>query len=118
MNVLADESVDGPVVQRLREDGRQVVYVAEIDSGISDKEILQAANVQSAMLLTADKDFGEMVYRQNLLNSAGIVLIRLAGLTSERKSEIVSRAFRDHEKELPNSFSVISAGRIRVRSHS
>ena len=115
MNLLADESVDGPVVERLREDGHQVVYVAEIDSGISDKEILQTASGQSATLLTADKDFGEMVYRQNLLNAAGIVLIRLAGLSSERKSEIVSRAFHDNERELPNSFTVISAGRVRVR---
>jgi len=85
VNLLADESVDGPVVQRLRNDGHQVVYVAELDPGVSDKDILQAANVQNATLLTADKDFGEMVYRQNLLSSAGIVLMRLAGLSSERK---------------------------------
>jgi len=42
--------------------------------------------------LTADKDFGELVFRQRLLHS-GIVLIRLAGLKPETKAELVVTAF-------------------------
>lgn len=63
MNFLADEGVDFPIVQRLRNDEHQLLYVAETDPGISDENVLAAANEKNAMLLTADKDFGELVYR-------------------------------------------------------
>jgi len=52
MNFLADESVDQQIVDRLREDGHTVVYVAEMDPGIDDKDVLNAANQQMALLIT------------------------------------------------------------------
>ncbi|GIW42747.1 MAG: hypothetical protein KatS3mg077_0029 [Candidatus Binatia bacterium] len=61
MKILADEGVDRPVVERLRQDGHEVRYVAEIEPGISDDNILDLANREGAVLLTADKDFGEFV---------------------------------------------------------
>jgi predicted nuclease of predicted toxin-antitoxin system len=92
--------------------------VAEMEPGIADEEILQKANEQRSLLVTADKDFGEMVFHQNLPSTGGVVLIRLAGLSAARKAEIVSRSFHDHEAEFPQAFSVISPGRVRIRSKS
>jgi hypothetical protein len=43
VNLLADEDVDGPVVERLRQDGYAVLYVAEMEPGISDEAILRKA---------------------------------------------------------------------------
>jgi predicted nuclease of predicted toxin-antitoxin system len=110
MNLLADESVDGPVVERLRQDGHVVLYVAEMEPGITDEEILRRANEQRSLLVTADKDFGEMVFRQSLLSAGGVVLIRLAGLSPEGKAAVVSQVFHDRGTELPQAFSVISPG--------
>lgn len=118
MNLLADESVDGPVVERLRQDGHVVLYVAEMEPGITDEEILRRANEQRSLLVTADKDFGEMVFRQSLLSAGGVVLIRLAGLSPEGKAEVVSQVFRDRGIALPQAFSVISPGRVRSRPKS
>ena len=59
MKVVADESVDGPIVARLREDGHEVDYIAEMEPGISDDRILGHANLRQALLNTTDKDFGE-----------------------------------------------------------
>ena len=56
MNFLADEGVDFPVVQRLRSDGHEVLYVAEMAPGVSDETVLATANDRNALLLTADKD--------------------------------------------------------------
>lgn len=64
MNFVADESVDRQVVDRLRQEGHQVRYVAEMEPGISDDAVLELANREAALLLTADKDFGELVFRQ------------------------------------------------------
>ena len=87
MNFLADESVDRRIVDRLRQDGHLVGYVAEMEPGISDDTVLDLANQEATLLLTADKDFGELVFRQRRL-MPGIVLIRLAGLSPTRKAAI------------------------------
>ena len=71
-----------------------------------------------AMLVTADKDFGEMIFRQGQLSAGGVVLIRLAGLSAERKADIVSSVFHDRETELLQAFSVISPGQVRIRPKS
>ena len=72
MKFVADESVDYQIVSRLREDGHEVLYIAETQSGASDDSVLTQANLQQAVLLTSDKDFGDLVFRQNLVSS-GIV---------------------------------------------
>jgi predicted nuclease of predicted toxin-antitoxin system len=115
MNLLADESVDRQMIERLRQDGHEVLYIAEMEPGIADDVVLERANEQSALLMTADKDFGELVFRDKRLTAGGVMLIRLAGLSAERKAEIVSDACREHAAEFPNHFSVISPGRIRIR---
>lgn len=114
MNLVADEGVDGNIVDRLRQDGHDVRYIAEMEPGISDDIVLSLANVQEALLLTEDKDFGELVFRQGLVHS-GVVLIRLAGLASEMKAAMVSAVFHDHAAELSEAFSVISPGMVRIR---
>jgi predicted nuclease of predicted toxin-antitoxin system len=116
MNLLADESVDRQIVERLRQDGQEVLYVAEMQPGIPDDVVLERANEVSALLLTADKDFGELVFRDKLLTTDGVILLRLAGLSAERKAVMVSDALRERATEFPNHFSVISPGRIRIRS--
>ncbi len=115
MNLLADEGVDAPVVARLRQDGHEVMYVAELERGISDDIVLDRANESGALLLRADKDFGELVFRMRRIH-AGVVLLRLAGLTMETKMESVSTAFQTHGAQFTNAFSVISPGVIRVRT--
>ena len=114
MDILADESIDGPIVYRLRQDGYVVHYVAEMEPGISDDAVLDLANREMALLLTADRDFGELVYRQGRTTS-GIVLVRLAGLSPTRKADLVSTALDQHGSELLHSFTVISPGTVRVR---
>jgi predicted nuclease of predicted toxin-antitoxin system len=114
MNLLADESIDGQIVYRLRQDGHQVHYVAEMEPGISDDTVLDLANRETALLLTADKDFGELAYRQGRI-TFGIVLVRLAGLLSTHKADIVSSILHQRLKELQHAFTVITPGTVRLR---
>lgn len=115
MNLVADESIDRPTVERLRQDGHAIVYVAEMQPGISDDQVLQEANQRNALLVTADKDFGELVFRMGRIH-AGVLLIRLAGLTPHAKADVVAAVLRDHALELARSFSVVSPGAVRIRS--
>ena len=114
MNFLVDESVDRQVVAGLRAYGHQTSYIAESQPGITDEEVLDLAEQGGLLLLTADKDFGELVFRQGR-HGAGIILIRLSGLSPETKSDIVVSAVRDHEFDLTEAIMVITPGMIRVR---
>ena len=84
MRVLADESVDGPVVARLRSDGHEVACIAEDTPGLADDAVLARGYGEGIVLLTADKDFGELVYRHHLPH-AGVLLLRLSGLDETAK---------------------------------
>lgn len=114
MNCLADESVDRQIVERLRQDGHQVWYVAEMEPGISDENVLDLANRGRYLLITADKDFGELVFLQRRLTS-GVILIRLTGLSPKNKAEVIALALNKHGAELDQAFTVIMAGAIRIR---
>ena len=114
MNLVCDESVESHVVERLRGDGHAVVYVAELSPGMTDDEVLAEANARLAQLITADKDFGELVFRQGRDNS-GVVLIRLAGLPPHSKARSVTEVITAHSAELTGAFTVISPGLVRIR---
>lgn len=117
MNILADESVDKPVVEALRGKDYIVGYVAEMAPGISDDVVLHLANRENALLLTADKDFGELVFRLRRLSS-GVVLIRLAGLSPTKKADIVVSFITKHFEQLIGFFSVITPLGIRIRQQT
>ena len=114
MTFLADECVDRQIVELLRLDGHEVAYVAEMSPGIMDDVVLMESRISASVLITADKDFGELVFRQRRA-STGVLLIRLWGLGPDVKASLVSRAIREHGEELAGAFAVLSPGNIRIR---
>jgi predicted nuclease of predicted toxin-antitoxin system len=74
---LADECVAGTVVTRLREAGHDVTYMAELAPSTSDVDVIALAHREGRVLLTEDKDFGELVFRRNS-PVRGLVLLRIA----------------------------------------
>jgi predicted nuclease of predicted toxin-antitoxin system len=114
VNFLADENIDRQIVERLRQNGYSVHFVAEMDPGISDENVLNTENLTAAVLITADKDFGDIVYRQRR-DFAGIVLIRLGGLAPDEKASIVAAVVARHEAEIEGAFTVVSARVVRIR---
>ncbi len=113
MIFVADESVDLQIVTRLRSQ-YTVIYVAEMNPAMPDDAVLEKANHLGAILITADKDFGELVYQQKRAHN-GILLIRLAGLPPQTKAETVHAALTQYGHEMVGNFSVIQPGLIRIR---
>jgi predicted nuclease of predicted toxin-antitoxin system len=114
MNFVADENVDQPVVARLRAAGHIVLAVVEMEPSVSDEVVLDIANERGMVLLTGDKDFGELVYRDRRY-AFGIVLIRLAGLAATAKAEMVASVVEEHADRLAHTFTVISLNNVRIR---
>lgn len=114
MKLLADESVDFPIITRLRHDGHTVVSIAEESPGIRDELVLARAWSEGVVVLTGDKDFGELVFRQRLPH-AGVLLYRLSGLNESEKTEAVSQAICSNGPLLLGAFSVLSPDALRIR---
>jgi predicted nuclease of predicted toxin-antitoxin system len=114
VRLLADEGVDAAIVARLRSDGYDVIYVAELSPGITDDAVLELANADERILMTADKDFGELVFRLRRV-AFGVLLVRLPGLPSASKADAVAQVIGEHGEEMPGAFTVLSAGLVRIR---
>lgn len=114
MKIVADESVDRQIVTLLRLDGHSVFAIAETSPGVSDELVLAEANRQQAVLITADTDFGELVFRLGRASS-GVLLFRLAGLDGNAKADLVAAVCREHASELIHAFTVVTSTSVRIR---
>jgi predicted nuclease of predicted toxin-antitoxin system len=115
MKIMADESVDFPIIRKLRENNFDVVAVVEVCPSVSDEEVLNLANQLQGIILTADKDFGELSFRFKKV-SYGIVLLRFAGITNPEKAALTLNVVKTYGSELYNKFCVVSKDAIRIRS--
>ncbi|MBI5331471.1 MAG: DUF5615 family PIN-like protein [Betaproteobacteria bacterium] len=114
MKLVVDESVDAGIVRALRLEGHEVLFVDEIAPGSPDVRVLAMAADHAAPLVTADKDFGELVFRQGKAHF-GVLLLRLYGLREAEKAELVVSAMRSHGAEFPGAFSVLTPETLRIR---
>ena len=114
MRVIANENVTGTVVRKLRQQGHDVLSVKESMQGANDRSILQRAETEQRLVITQDKDFGELAYRYQLPASCGIVLFRLSGedpsADNQRMFEVI-----EGRSDWTGRFSVVTDSRIRMR---
>jgi predicted nuclease of predicted toxin-antitoxin system len=110
--VVADESVDFRIVVQLRQIGMTVYAIVEQRPFVSDEKVLAIANENDALLITEDKDFGELVFRLQLPHR-GILLIRI--IEPEQKIAAVVGTIAKYHAELLDKFSVINGNRLRIK---
>lgn len=113
MRFLADESCDFAVVRALRVAGHDVVAVAEQASGSADPQVMELARRDARILLTEDKDFGQLVFSA-LAGSAGVVLIRYPTNAREQLPEVIIALIDRLRDRLQGAFVTVSPGRVRV----
>jgi predicted nuclease of predicted toxin-antitoxin system len=114
MRWLADECVAAAVVALLRADGHDVVYVAEVAAGLSDTDVVKLALQENRLLLTEDKDFGDLVFRRERA-VPGVVLMRIDTDNSRLKAARLAAAIDQYGEKLFGRYMVIEQGRFRSR---
>jgi predicted nuclease of predicted toxin-antitoxin system len=115
MEFFADENVARPIVQWLRQSGHDVLYGAEAAPGQEDAVWLYQAEQSERLIVTADKDFGDLIFRDRL-NSHGVVLMRVHRLSLRECLARPPQAWSTVEANPPEKFIVITEGRVRVRN--
>ena len=106
--------IEPQFVERLRTAGHEVLFLNEYEAGISDDEILSRAVREKAVVITNDKDFGELVVRHGF-ESRGVIFLRLYDLPLSERIEIVLNVISSLGEELEVAFTTISKESVRIR---
>jgi predicted nuclease of predicted toxin-antitoxin system len=93
-----------------------VLYVVETMRSASDDVILKRAKEENRILLTLDKDFGELVYRLGQ-HHAGVVLCRVQSLPIEEAVIFVVETITKYGNSLQGAFTVIQPNNVRIRKN-
>jgi predicted nuclease of predicted toxin-antitoxin system len=113
MRFLADESCDFAVVYALRKAKHDVLAVAEIAPRAADSEVIKLAVKQERILLTEDKDFGQLVYAHSQ-KSSGVIFLRFPFSARELIAKDIVKLVEDQKEKLIGSFIVVQPGKIRI----
>lgn len=115
LRLLANENFPGAAVAELRRCGHDVLWARTHMAGASDRDILARAVSEERLLVTFDKDFGELVYRQGRDASCGVVLFRITTRSSGDATRRVVAILQSRD-DWVGCFSVIDEHGIRIRS--
>jgi len=111
---LANENFPRLAVEALQTQGHDVLWMRTASPGELDSSVLARAQAEQRILLTFDKDFGELAFRRGLPAVCGIVLFRISlpapkGAAAKIAAAIESRA------DWQGQFAVVEDDRVRFR---
>ena len=115
MNFLSDENFPLLSSGLLTKSGHQIRLVSTSLKGLPDSKVLKEAVENEEIILTFDKDFGELVFRQNLPNPPGIILFRLRSYLPEEPALIILKLFQENILSFAGFFTVIDKDKTRQK---
>lgn len=113
MKVLLDTCVWGGATEELRSHGHDVVWCGEWDTDPGDPEILAVARADGRVLVTIDKDFGELAIVMGLQHCG---VLRIAGFAARQQARVIQQVLSSHGNELQAGVLITALpGRLRIR---
>ena len=113
MLILANENFPESAVDALRRDGHDVKWVRTDSPGVSDREVLAHAQLEGRIVITFDKDFGELAFRYGLPAQCGIILFRIQLISPSQIATTAVVALASRE-DWVGHFAVVENDRIRM----
>ena len=114
--LLADENFPIASVVRLRSDGFDIVAISELAPGMPDVDVLSTACEQNRVLITFDRDFGELIYRDLAPVPPGVIYLRVTASSAEEPARVVADLLGDSSFEILGRFSVVTGDGVRQRA--
>ncbi len=112
---LANENFPKPSVTTLRNYGFIVKFIAEDSPGISDNEVIEIANKLNYIILTFDKDYGELIFKHSKENPPAVIFFREKGNNPNFPGELLVSLLNSSNIQFSNAFTVIETNNIRQR---
>ena len=113
MRFLADESCDFAVIWALRLTGFDVVAVSEAFPGAEDSQVSSVATSEERIVITEDKDFGQLVYAEGK-GVVGVLLLRFPARARTAMAQSIVDLVKHHRDHLAGRFVVAQPGRVRI----
>jgi predicted nuclease of predicted toxin-antitoxin system len=117
MKILANENIPILSVWYLREMGYDVKAISEFDFGISDKEVMNIAIAENRLIITFDRDYGELIFKYNFKPQKGVIYLRLGVYEPDEPGHIVHQLIKNEEIIFENSLTVYDNFGIRQRKY-
>ncbi len=114
LKFIVDVGVGRIIEEWIEHQGFNVISIAKLNPEMADSNILKIADNENAILITMDKDFGELVFKSNSSHK-GILLLRLEDAVAEEKLAAIQNIFSSHEFQMKNNFCVYQNGKLRIR---
>ncbi len=114
MRLCANENLPEDCILRLRQNGHDVLWIREASPGVPDTEVLTRPLAENRLLLTFDKDFGELVFRRGANASHGVVLFRIAQPSAAAVAGRVAAVLASRD-DWAGHFSVVEEFAVRMR---
>jgi predicted nuclease of predicted toxin-antitoxin system len=113
--LLADENVPLPSVRRLRESGFDIASMSELAPGADDLEVLRIAREDGRVLVTFDRDFGELIFRDLAPVPAGVIYLRFTPSHPGELASLLVDLLASGDVDPVGRFTVITRDHIRQR---
>src|SRR5688500_12389803 len=114
MRFLADESCDFSVVRALRSAKHDVIAIAEVSPRADDDDVREKAVSDERILITEDKDFGQLVYA-SMRRTGGVIFIRFPARARRNLAVAMLDVVRQRGERLIGNFTVVQPGRVRTK---
>ncbi len=111
---LADENIPLYVVKQLRKEGCKIISVAEEFAGSSDEKILELSSRNKWVIITFDKDFGELIYKQKSSKPYGIILLRVTPKSPEYILQLLKWLLLQVNISFEGNFVVMNKDKVRT----
>ena len=114
MKFLANENIPLATIIKLRNEGYDVAAVCEDFPSIKDEAVILFASTENRIIITFDRDYGELIFKHNLKHSAGIIYLRIGNFQPEEPAGLLLNLF-ETDLVFEGYFTVISEHNIRQR---
>jgi len=113
MRFLIDECTGSKVAQWLRDKNHEVFSVFDEARGMTDDEVLTKASDENWILITNDKDFGEMIFRERRVHH-GIIFMRLDDERAANKIQVLEKLIENYAEKFPEQFVTVTETKVRI----
>jgi len=114
MRLLANENIPLDAIEALREDGHDIIWIRAEAPGSTDIEVMALAQEQNRVLITFDKDFGELAFRSKHPAACGVILFRVPMTSAAYIARVLVKAIGSRS-DWKGHFAVVERDKIRMK---
>ena len=114
LKFIVDVGVGKTIERYLQKEGYDTKAVRDVDPSMEDEQIIRVAVTEKRIVITMDKDFGELVYHSSM-EHCGVLLLRLEDANGAENLEVIQSIMKNYSDRLMNCFCVFQNDKFRIR---